>query len=273
MLRKLIAYDFRSQRFLSVLLLLISVGGAVISSALLQLLVHTTDNTSAMAVLMMMGIIMMLIFLLLGTFLSASAVILSVAIHYYKKTVSDEAYLTFTLPATPGQHLTSKMITGSVWMFASTVVMLVDACIIIVPLLFLIDGFTLDTVWEVIRSALNLYYPTDPAMLFGLIGTLLNSLVTMLSQLALLYLSLTIGGIVVNKCKALLGAGIYFGADLAVGIVMQLLLTLLSAGSAAVSVDLYLVITPYLSTLLYAGFTVACYLVNRHLLTEKLNLA
>lgn len=40
-----------------------------------------------------------------------------IAARYYKNLFSDKGYLTLTLPVTPGQHLLSKTISGTVWGF------------------------------------------------------------------------------------------------------------------------------------------------------------
>ncbi len=274
MLLKLIKYDLRSQRFLSLLLLLISLGGAVISSILMQVVIASMQyGESAFAALTMLGSIMILFFMILGTFLSASAVILSVAIHYYKKTVSDEAYLTFTLPATSSQHLMSKMMSGSVWMILSSIVIVLDVLIIILPQVVITGGVTVSELLGYVELYFQLFFASELTTVFVLIGYALNALAMMLSQLALLYLSLTVGGIVVNKCKALLGAGIYLGADMLVSILMQVITSICSAAFYSASYDAYMLFSTYLSVVLYTAFAITCYQINRHLLENKLNLA
>lgn len=274
MLLKLVKYDLRSQRFLSSLLLLISLGGAVLSSILLQVLISTMESDeNAFAAIAMLGSIMMLFFVILGTFLSASAVLLSVAIHYYKKTVSDEAYLTFTLPATAGQHLMSKMMSGSVWMLLSSLVIVVDVIIIILPQIVITGDVSVAEIIEYLGFYFELVFASELTTVFALIGYGLNALAMLLSQLALLYLSLTVGGIVVNKCKALLGAGIYLGADMVVSLIMQVITSVCSVAFLSASYDAYMLFSTYLSAVLYTAFAITCYQITRHLLENKLNLA
>lgn len=46
---------------------------------------------------------------------SAIATSILISVRFYKSLFTDEGYLTWTLPATPGQHLLVKTITGTIW--------------------------------------------------------------------------------------------------------------------------------------------------------------
>ena len=46
---------------------------------------------------------------------------ISILVHYYQSTICDQAYFTFTLPATISQHLIANTIVGSLWMLLSVV--------------------------------------------------------------------------------------------------------------------------------------------------------
>lgn len=276
MLRKLIAYDFQCVRKTALLLLALSLGIAVVASLLWSVSFGTlpelmmSEDSSIGHVLLMLGGMLGGFFTTLGAFLSASAVIFVIGIHYYKKFVSDEAYLTFTLPATPGQHLASKLITGGVWMGASFLVMIVEMLIIFIPMfstLFRLDGMDTEVTNDPVSNS------EAVMMVVMLIGYVLVAIAATANQISLLYFSLTMGGVVVNKNKALAGVGIYFLAEFLIEGIVQGITTVLAFSGALVAGEWAVAFLPYMAVLVYGGFAVGFSFVNKHMLTHKLNLA
>lgn len=49
------------------------------------------------------------------TVIASSFTAIYIAIYFYKNMFSDQGYLTLTLPASPAQHLLSKVLAGSLW--------------------------------------------------------------------------------------------------------------------------------------------------------------
>ena len=62
------------------------------------------------------------IFTMVALFIASS---IFIVIRFYRTTATSEAYLTFTLPAKPGQILCSKLLVASIWQLASFVVALI----------------------------------------------------------------------------------------------------------------------------------------------------
>ncbi len=286
MLRKLIGYDMREQKKLNILLLIISPICAAISAVLLYVIIRSVmvnvnavnENTEAAASLSLMASLPAFFLMALAAVISASAVTLVLAIHYYKKMVTDEAYLTFTLPATPGQHLASKLITGSIWSLIASVAITLDVAIISVPVFLMQDEEIYKIILEGISRSfgdlLNVLFPSGWTLGLTVVLAILATLVNTLSQLALLYLALTLGGIVVNKNKALLGAGLYFGANMVIGSSLQMIVEFTSSLSSLTgSMEFSSILTQIISILVYGGASVVYILFTRHLLTHKLNLA
>lgn len=276
MLRKLIAYDFQCVRKTALLLLALSLGIAVVASLLWSVCFGTlpelmiSEESSIGHVLLMLGGMLGGFFTTLGAFLSASAVIFVIGIHYYKKFVSDEAYLTFTLPATPGQHLASKLITGGVWMGASFLVMIVEMLIIFIPIAKMQAGtgiVEMDIAQGLFSSSQIIM------MILMIVGYLLMAIAATANQISLLYFSLTMGGVVVNKNKALAGVGIYFLAEFLIEGIVQGIITVLTFSGALVAGEWAVAFLPYMAVLVYGGFAVGFSFVNKHMLTHKLNLA
>lgn len=276
MLKKLIAYDFQCQWKMATALSAASLIAAIASSVCFQSglsLIGSAGEDDVWQALFGMGLMLAFIFGLLIAMVAGSAVILAVGVHYYKKFVSDEAYLTFTLPATPSQHLTAKMISGSVWMGVSTLVLIADLLIIYIPMLRTAYG---DLVVDATVEDMSMLSPVGAILMVA--GYLLLIAVSVVSQVGLLYLSLTVGGILSQKHKAVAGVGIYFGADFVIGGIIQVISTVASVitGAAAATVDsteLLLILLPFINAVIFAAFTVAFVWINKHLLTKKLNLA
>ena len=269
MLRKLIAQDMKNQWRTYLMLLLISLGCAIVGSGSMALM----NITHASLSLMGLGLVMMLT--LTGAFVALGAIAISVIVYYYRKMTTDEAYLTFTLPATAGQILTAKMIVGSIWLLISVAMALVNRAIIVVPEILLSqEDYSLDILAITLLKRLVLpYYSTVSGVIIGCVVELLNSVVTTIAQLALIYLCITWGSSLSSKHKVLACVGVYIGANIVVGFVVEILLSIFSVGVIISSSEVASIVIMAVNLLLYAGFTVACHQYNKHLLQNKLNLA
>ena len=273
MLKKLIAHDFRCTWRLSILLLFASGLGAIVSMICGFLLLNVNFDTlsESMRELARAGLTLGQVFPAMLSYIAAFAIIIMVAVHYYQKFVSDEAYLTFTLPATPGQHLLSKMISGSVWVIVGAVAMVINTVIIQIPGMIEIssqyeDEIIEDTVSEVFTAAES----------WSLVGSLLlMAIAFLIAELGLIYLCLTIGGIIANKNKAVAGGVLYWFTNGFVSGVMTFVAFLVSA----ILIDPFnlqglwpLSVMFYIWSVIVGGFGVAFYFINRYLLTTRLNL-
>lgn len=272
MLRKLIAADFGTLKKPGLLMTFLSLGCAVLTSlGLIAMELIGTSESNALAI-PMLGIALLLIGVSIGTFVCAAAIVFIPIINYYKKTATDEAYLTFTLPATAGQHILSKLTTATVWTIVGSVVLVVDLFIILVPGEMLFGGLTVVELLTRIRIAITFGYSTVPQLIFGHLGVLLSGITVSVAQLALIYLAITIGNVKAKKHKVIAGIGVYLGLNMAASLAMEILLITVNVGYLLASVDSYTVLY-YINALLYAGLAVGCYQWNRHLLDYKLNLS
>ncbi|MBQ8381596.1 MAG: hypothetical protein IJX47_00145 [Clostridia bacterium] len=273
MLRKLIVQDLKNQRRTYLMLLLLSVGCAIVSSVCLVIEGLLSSDASSALSAMGLGLVMGLA--LLSAFLSPVAIVFSVAVYYYRKMVTDEAYLTFTLPATAKQTLNAKMISGSIWMIVAAATIILNTAIIAIPnvLVHSSDGYTFGMLLKDIADSFLLYYSSVPTMIVGNIAWLLSNLATLLSQLALIYLCITCGGILASKHKVLAGVGLYFGSQTVVGAIMETVVLAFNFEYLVGSYEGATILYYFINALLYSGLTVACHQINKHLLQNKLNLA
>ncbi len=126
MLKKLLKYDFRRfNKVSAIALIVICIAGIAgifnsvfVIGDLMRLPAHG-ENVNDLEIIFKsftgmatMGIVMIA---LSGAII---AIMIFLLYDFYKSTVSDNAYLTFTLPVTPREILTSKLISSSVWTLA-----------------------------------------------------------------------------------------------------------------------------------------------------------
>lgn len=131
---------------------------------------------------------------------------------FYTNMTKDEAYLTFTLPVTSGQHILSKLIVSVVWLIATYAVLLVT---FLIPF---VDNFS--PIINEIKDFIDVvnkggYWP----IVFSLVLLLLVGLFVTILQ----YYACIAVGQMVGKHR-ILGA---VGAYIANGIILQVIITML----------------------------------------------
>lgn len=271
MLKKLIAYDFRSTWRMALILIASSTLGGLISMGVRLVTYHLNYDNIPDILATFLGI-----GLGLGEYFSTLLVYLPVTfgfflmcgIHYYKKIVSDEAYLTFTLPATPHQHLLSKMISGGLWSTIGAVVMVINFVIATLPTAIYNHDFYGDVTTE-----------PDPVSALEAItllgGIALLALVLLIAELGLVYLCLTIGGVVANKQKALVGIGLYWltnGIASFVMVIVAFIISMILLIPSNMNGMWPIIVMLYIWSVVVVIFGVVFFFINRHLLATKLNL-
>ncbi|MBO5779132.1 MAG: hypothetical protein J6R82_06155 [Clostridia bacterium] len=259
MLRKLIAYDFQSTAKQYAMILGLSSLAAIV-------------GTIAMAFEDKLRVLNALTtFCMLGAFVAPMAIWILVAIHYHKKFFSDEAYLTFTLPATPGQHLASKLISGSIWYFAAIGVIVFNVVLMIVvdtiinpiePLPPATDGGTISDTESAVVSWL----------LISLLSWLICAVVAIISQIALMYLSLTISGSIATKHKGIMGVLVYMALDSIVGTIIGIVEAILMISLIFTVEEQAFAVLGIISTVIYAALFALCVWITHYLLSRKLNI-
>lgn len=115
MLRKLIKYDLKAlNRFLIIIHCFLMVFAVLTRFFLTERITDLEGKTNG--ILLALTIILYVILIIGVTF----GTYIVIGIHFYQNLFSNEGYLSRTLPVTCGQHLLSKTITGSVWGFIDT---------------------------------------------------------------------------------------------------------------------------------------------------------
>lgn len=129
MLGKLIKNDLKELGIYYLPLYLIYVGISAAFGILLVMSTHIQGlNDNALFHLLMIVIAALFIIGSCAVFILSGLILLY---YFYRKFVSEEAYLTMTLPVKPWQHIFSKMIAGAVWKLISYLVFLLSIFLIL----------------------------------------------------------------------------------------------------------------------------------------------
>lgn len=205
-----------------------------------------------------------------------------VARHFYMNFLGNEGYLTFTLPVTTTQHLAAKTISGTCWIVINALVVIV---VMLTVLLFgfayegLVNTEILEGMVELLEDALS-----GPGLIV-LLELPFFGLVSLVSSLLMIYLALSIGGVLASKYKILAAVVAYFCINALAGIFSTLLTTISfvvmeSTGwsEALVSSDSFssfLIAMQPVLVVSFASSLVLCvvfFVATHYILANKLNL-
>lgn len=206
-----------------------------------------------------------------------------IVVRYYKNFFTDEGYLTFTLPVSRTQLLNSKILMAFIWLAATAVV-----CVIAYVAFILIT--------EVGTPGFDPGIDTDPSapveedpifgeygMLVFLLELIVLVIVAPAADVLLLLLCVTLGAVIVKRAKLVLGLGLYYGLNTAVGVAIYLffigMMIMLVAMVDAANEETVLTLarlaiygTPAVGIVLFGALGVGSYFINLKLIKQKLNL-
>lgn len=168
--------------------------------------------------ILVMPAFMMLFFMVLALFAYLFAVQLVLLVRFYKSRFTDEGYLTFTLPVTTTQSYLAALSNILIWNVISGAVMAITSLFLVFLGLSEIAG------------AVGSQVTVDFGILFGEVSSiagyaeyqllsLINTLVTFVSQPVIIMACITLGAVLAKKHKMLAAIGIYYGVSMAVGMV------------------------------------------------------
>lgn len=139
MLGKLFKYDFKAvSRYLIPLfgLLLVSTCGTKLTLELPENIIVNIFRT-----LFIFAYVISLIAIAVGA-------MIILMLHFYKNLMTDQGYLSFTLPVTPTSHLLSKLLNGTLWI-------LLTFLAILLSVLLLVAGHVGASEWAIIKDAFS----------------------------------------------------------------------------------------------------------------------
>lgn len=130
MLGKLIKYDLKYMNRFLILIHAFLLGASLLIRFFLTGHILSADfqPEASHSLLLICMTVLLCVLLLTGVYFSTYLIILA---RFYKNLFSDQGYLTHTLPVTTGRHLLSKIISGTIWGCANTLLILLSIYIIV----------------------------------------------------------------------------------------------------------------------------------------------
>ena len=184
-----------------------------------------------------------------------------IAIRFYKTMTSQEAYLTFTLPAKTGQILFAKWLVSFVWYILACTIALISMFIVIL----IATPITMSDIIHGIGFVLQTINLSDfsALVLFGIF-----ILISLSFSILMMYLSIMIGQLVQTH-RVALSIGAFLGLSQGLQIVISLLaIPFVLIFPAIDSIHIVLL----LFCLLYGALGVIFYLVTYLITAKKLNI-
>ena len=282
MLLKLFKYDFKASARFGVPILLAIAAMTVLGCINAAVTVGNAGTESTFDVVTNAPFGEMLIFFSMGGLLIISFALAAVAavmavlllVQFYRSTVSDEAYLTFTLPVTPAQILWAKLLNTAGWSLFSGIALFLSAALILGTGVAS-AGIARDFV-NTFGELFAFLHSTVGQLGLTLLLVCLLGAASFVASYLMMFMAITFGAVIVRKHKAAASVAMIFVINFVMsGItsVMQLILlgdfTIKSAmydGLAALNIFLGS------GTILYAALAVVYFLATRYMMERKLNL-
>lgn len=185
---------------------------------------------------------------------------------FYKRCFTDEGYLTFTLPVTTHQILLSSFLNTII----GALIMLVAVCLsVAIAVLLFLAAFPENLIWADISVGLKEAFSQMWAslaehmdVLASLAGT---GIISVLSELIVLMLAVTIGALIAKKHKILAAVGVYYG----ISIVQSFALTFANLSVVDKQIVLEFFSVTSLTSLVIG---IGGYFLMHYLVDKKLNL-
>ena len=291
MLGKLIKHDFKSLSRMLVPMQIVILGATIIATAMFSFNLRSDSGSlltgtgfdllriisAFMSVLMLLAII-------------AASILVAVVIFYrfYKSFMSDEGYLTFTLPVKSSELLWSKLICALLWSLISGIVIFLSLNI------FILFGTSSTSFVNLEFYKVAAKFISDTSNMFGnalvlpIVEFVLMVFSSIIYTILHIYLALIIGGAVARKHKLAAGIGFYFVINIIVGILSTVLQFMMMPRLAAnlslmdgqnleggqILTSLISQMQPYvlLSLGMSVVFSVVFFMASNYLIKNKLNL-
>lgn len=292
MLLKFLKHDFKSLSRLGVPALLIMAGalllGCIDISTLSVFLKNDALENTSLASFASVFTSLGLVISFIALYAAVVTITVMIYVRFYKTMVSDEGYLTMTLPVTPTKILLGKLISALLWSFIATVAcLLAFGGIAGLSLWLLVPAEDVKTLFELFSGFFDIMKEhfvgngNDVSIVLYAINFFLSQITGML----LIFASILFGGCVARKHKVLSAIGFYFGLKLVnqmisgvISVINSLSITSSAVGdpqsfAAALEVNgvystMYFVLIMILNVIL----GVIYFLSSRYIIARKMNL-
>ena len=253
MLKKLFAYDMKNLSKLLVGTCVTLIGSGALACLLFYVSMLLPDKFTFIP--MLPYAILMLCILTGGPLMT-----LYIFIYYYRSFYTDTGYLTFVFPATMKEHLNAKLLSGILFSLAIALSTVIGALIALIP--------NLGASWLLLLF--NGVSSTTNVLMILLYAVLI--LTSLISQVFLVYLAITLGSLFFSKHKVLGSVIFYFVVNWGVSLVEGILSVIVIALIASLPEIASMIASVLLSLVCAVGVLIASYIINLRMLERRLNL-
>lgn len=278
MFRKLLKHEWKSTGpllgFLSLGALGIGVVGAVVLRVLIAYGEKPVESDSALTLMIpMLGLTLLL--LILGLIAYGIGTEIYLLIRFYKNKFTDEGYLTFTLPVNSHQIFLSSLVYILIWQVISIVTTLAA---VVIAITFgtaqtgLVNTEAFTVMGEIGEVFIELFRTVGSEEY--LVLTELKELFKWLAGILLMMTSVTVGAIITKRLKLLVAVGIYYGANMVIGMITGFIsiFSMLAPTVWGISQQMTLITGVVIELLLQIGLALGGYFLSTYLMRKKLNL-
>ena len=270
MFSKLLNHDFINTRRYGfpILFLILCMGilGCVFSFLCIK--VFPPSNASTVQIFFFISGTTLLSLSIIGLFALCGLMMIFMMIYFYKNLVTDEAYLTFTLPVSPAQILSSKLFTAFFWNMISWIAAVLSFTLMLLP-----GYFMASPAYEYLHTLFQFYtvHQWITAVLW-----LINFIISNLSTMLMVYAAIILGAVIARKHKIAVAIGLVF----AVSAIKSTFVSLFNLSSTLFYDALYLQngisnyydISNIFMIIINAVFSIVFFFLTKYLLEKKLNL-
>lgn len=280
MFSKLLKHDWKSNGALLGLLSACALGAGLLAGLVLRIivdLVQKIQENDANVAMGISGLSTLMMFLILALVAYAFAVPFINMLRFYKSRFTDEGYLTFTLPVTSRQIFLSSFLHMVIWQVLSALVLTAAGCAIVFIGISQENRDVIESIAQMIGFADDTLSGEPGYQLYRVMSTL-QTVVAPVYSIMLVMTSVTLGAVIAKKHKIWTAIGMYFGIQMAVGMVESVLATvptifLLMSGLRGDEDYIYYMATSSGITMaLQLGLIVGGFFLSTHLMKHKLNL-
>ena len=197
-------------------------------------------------------------------------------VRFYKNLFTGEGYLTFTLPATPTQHLWVKLLTSLLFGFTSFIV-------VILSLMVIIAGDVFNEVTKALVYMAKIFIPKIGFHIWLYLLEAVILLILTASFGVLLYYTCISIGQLSKKNRVLCAVGVYIGyyfITQILGTIFMVVMTFFATTPFMEAIARFAVDHTYafihiilcILIVLTAVMSLVCFIITRHIMTKKLNL-
>lgn len=289
MLKKLMKHDFRALSRTLFPLQIGILGGGLVATLLTALTIRLgnaswagTNGSSLLKGLIMAISGTMAVLIGIAIMASMFVTLILICYHFYRSFLSDEGYLTFTLPVSTANLLWSKLFTGMLWM-------LIDGVVVMITLLiFSVFGTTTNTLinMEVLNGFKVFFTNLLPqaanyvSIPLVIVECVVVGILGLAAELLQIYFAIIIGGQIAKKHRVLAAIGMYLLINMGVGIVSSIFMSLVTFGEGMSNLILNSAqeIGAFSTTIfgwygvLFIGLSALFFLISRSILKKNLNL-